>query len=87
MTRTSQASMLSASTWEVPMPVASRLARRLLTVSQSALLLVLPHGGQRAARTNALRAVRKDALAATVRREVAASLAAVEQRAYAAISG
>jgi hypothetical protein len=52
----------------------TRVTHRATAVSQSALLLLLPHGGQNLARRNAWASMSVDATRARARREAAAAL-------------
>lgn len=53
----------------------TRLLHRTASHSQSALLFLLPHGGQNLARRNAWASVAVDATRARARREAAAAVA------------
>jgi hypothetical protein len=52
----------------------TRVTHRATAVGQSALLLLLPHGGQNLARRNAWASMSVDATRARARREAAAAL-------------
>jgi hypothetical protein len=52
--------------------------RRAVQLSQSALLVVVPHGGQRGARSNAWAAMTADAQRSRAHREADAALAAAQ---------
>jgi hypothetical protein len=54
----------------------TRLVHRATSTGQSALLLLLPHGGQNLARRNAWASVSVDAGRARARREAAAAMSA-----------
>jgi hypothetical protein len=68
---------------EVDMAEALRIATRLWSGAETMALMVFPHGGQRAARTNAARAVENDVVAEKVRRHVQSALDDLERSAYA----
>ena len=60
----------------VPLPAPRSTGRRL----QATALLLMPHGGQRAARQNAWRAMVDDAALARARREAVAAVAEATAR-------
>jgi hypothetical protein len=65
----------------------TRLVRRTASTAESAVLLLLPHGGQRLARGNAWEAMALDADRARSRSEAMAALAAVTDQRRVAASG
>jgi hypothetical protein len=66
----------------LPVPAPRSAGRRL----QETALLLLPHGGQRAARQNAWRAMVADAAVARARREAVAAVAEASLRSEQAVA-
>lgn len=52
----------------------TRIVRRTASTTQTAVLLLLPHGGQRVARSNAWASMSADAVRARGRQEAAAAM-------------
>ena len=66
----------------LPLPAPRSAGRRL----QETALLLMPHGGQRAARQNAWRAMVADAAVARARREAVAAVAEATARSEQAVA-